>query len=73
LNRQARLHSEDLNLFSEWVSMGELTHSDAAVRLAQINGFSGIVETRDEDSSTIFKHLVEPVTEYRVTSYRGDS
>jgi len=53
--------------------MGELTHSDAAVRLAQINGFSGIVETRDEDSSTIFKHLVEPVTEYRVTSYRGDS
>jgi hypothetical protein len=62
-----------MDLSSEWVSMGDLTHADAAIRLAKINTFSGIVETRDSDGSTIFRHLVEPVTEYKVTSYRGDS
>lgn len=73
MDRQARLYSEKMNLSSEWVSMGEVTHADAALRLAEINAFAGIVETRDSDGSTIFRHLVEPVTTYKVTSYRGDS
>jgi len=72
MDRQARLYSQKMNLSSEWVSMGSLTHADAALRLAEINSFAGIVETKEKDGEVVFRHLVEPVTTYKVTSYRGD-
>jgi hypothetical protein len=72
VQRFARLVSEEMNMSSEWVDMGEVSHAEAARRLSEINSYSGIVETRDVTGLTIFRHLVEPTTTYKVTSYRGD-
>lgn len=72
VQRFARLVSEEMNMSSEWVDMGDVSHAEAARRLSEINSYSGTVETRDVTGLTIFKHLVEPTTVYKVTSYRGD-
>lgn len=55
-----------------WVVMGSVTHADAAMELAQRYTYCGIIETRDSQGSTVFKHFVEPVTTYKVLSYRSD-
>jgi|DEB0MinimDraft_3_1074331.scaffolds.fasta_scaffold24450_2 hypothetical protein len=72
VKRLARLVSEQKSMKSEWVDMGDVSHAEAARRLAEVNSYSGIVQTRDVSGLTIFNHLVEPTTTYKVTSYRGD-
>lgn len=55
-----------------WIDMGAVTHSDAASKFAERRTYSGVVETRDKAGGVVFKHFVEPVTTYKVLSYRGD-
>lgn len=72
VQRFARLVCGERNMASDWIDMGDVSHSEAARRLSEINSYSGMVATRDSSGLTIFIHRVEPVTTYKVTSYRGD-
>ena len=68
--RQARRWFEE-GKEESWIDMGAVTHSDAASKFAERRTYSGVVETRDKAGGVIFKHFVEPVTTYRVLSYRA--
>ncbi|MGB1649663.1 MAG: hypothetical protein ACPHEP_01430 [Acidimicrobiales bacterium] len=72
LARQARRWFEEGSEES-WIDMGAVTHADAATKFAEQTTFSGVIETRDKDGGVVFRHFVEPVTTYKVLSYRGDN
>lgn len=56
-----------------WVTMGDVSHVDAAHELAEMYDYDGIVLTKTRDSKVIFKHRVSKKTVFHVTPMRAGS
>ena len=54
----------------EWLNMGDVQHVRAAEELARSFDYDGIVLTKRNDSSTIWRHRVSKEVKYNVTPLR---